>query len=255
MCPIQKDKKIYCEDCEHINWKKLKPELLINHLKGYREEVPMYGYSFVSQYLLLLQEILDSYFLIKGQPIKNGNSAFVDRHWNAYPEQWKALFQTKKRLLAYDNGILSAATAFGKTVVCSYLITQWEEELKRFLVIDEELPEYQTKTGRVKKRTSVIGILKGGKDTMTGIIDIAMIGSLYKKGKFHEKLNTYGMIIMDECHHAASATAQEILKKVNAKHVYGMSATSMRSDNLEKINYMLLGAWWNELAGERRCVG
>lgn len=163
-----------------------------------------------------------------------------------------------QRLLTFDNGILSAATAFGKTVVCSYLIakrkvntlillestdliSQWEDELKRFLTIDEEPPEYKTRTGRIKKRTSVIGTLKSGKDTMTGIVDIAMIGSLYKKGTFHEKLNSYGMVIMDECHHAASATAQEILKKVNAKYVYGVSATPMRSDNLEKINYMLLG--------------
>lgn len=163
-----------------------------------------------------------------------------------------------QRLLAYDHGILSAATAFGKTVVCSYLIaerklntlillestdliSQWEEELERFLTIDEEPPEYRTKTGRIKKRNSVIGTLKGGKDSLTGIVDIAMVGSLYKKGKFHEKLNSYGMVIMDECHHAASATAQEILKKVNAKYVYGVSATPMRSDKLEKINYMLLG--------------
>ena len=163
-----------------------------------------------------------------------------------------------ERLLEYDNGILSAATAFGKTVVCSYLIAQrkvntlillestdlilqWEQELKKFLRINEELPEYQTKTGRTKKRTSVIGSLKGGKDTMNGIIDIAMIGSLYKKGGFHDRINTYGMVIMDECHHAASATAQAILKKVNAKYVYGVSATPIRSDNLEKINYLLLG--------------
>lgn len=163
-----------------------------------------------------------------------------------------------QRLLTYEHGILSAATAFGKTVVCSYLIaerkvntlillestdliSQWEEELGRFLTIDEEPPEYQTKTGRVKKRSSVIGTLKGGKDALTGIVDIAMVGSLYKKGKFHERLNSYGMVIMDECHHAASATAQEILKKVNSKYVYGVSATPMRSDNLEKINYMLLG--------------
>lgn len=163
-----------------------------------------------------------------------------------------------QRLLTFDSGILSAATAFGKTVVCSYLIAerkvntlillestdliaQWEEELRRFLVIDEEPSEYRTKTGRVKKRTSIIGTLKAGKDTMAGIVDIAMIGSLYRKGNFHEKLNSYGMVIMDECHHAASATAQEILKKINAKYVYGVSATPMRSDNLEKINYMLLG--------------
>lgn len=63
----------------------------------------------------------------------------------------------------------------------------------------------------------------------------------YYKGAFHERLNSYGMVIMDECHHAASTMAQRILKKVNAKYVYGVSATPMRSDNLEKINYMLLG--------------
>lgn len=45
----------------------------------------------------------------------------------------------------------------------------------------------------------------------------------------------------DECHHAASATAQEILKKVNARYVYGVSATPVRSDSLEKINFFLLG--------------
>lgn len=163
-----------------------------------------------------------------------------------------------QKLLSYEHGILSAATAFGKTVVCSYLIaqrkvntlillesteliSQWEDELNHFLDIEEEPPEYKTKTGRIKKRQSVIGTLKGGKDTMTGIVDIAMIGSLYKKGDFHERLNSYGMVIMDECHHAASSTAQEILKRVNAKHVYGVSATPMRSDNLEMINYMLLG--------------
>lgn len=121
------------------------------------------------------------------------------------------------------------------------LISQWEDELNKFLHIEEALPEYKTKTGRVKKRESVIGTLKGGRDTLTGIVDIAMIGSLYKRGKFHERLNDYGMVIMDECHHGASATAQEILKQVNAKYVYGVSATPMRSDNLEKINYMLLG--------------
>ena len=64
-----------------------------------------------------------------------------------------------------------------------------------------------------KKRKNVIGILGGGKDTMTGLIDIAMTGSLYKKGAFHEKLDSYGMVIMDECHHAASFTAQEILTR------------------------------------------
>lgn len=29
-----------------------------------------------------------------------------------------------QRLLSFENGVLSAATAFGKTVVCSYLIAE-----------------------------------------------------------------------------------------------------------------------------------
>ena len=163
-----------------------------------------------------------------------------------------------RRLLEHDHGVLSAATAFGKTVVCSYLIAerkvntlillqskdlleQWVEELNKFLTIDEEPPLYKTKTGREKRRDSVIGILHGNKNTLTGIIDVAMVGSMYGKGKFNKRINSYGMVIMDECHHAGSATAAQVLQKINARYVYGVTATPKRGDNLEKIIHMLLG--------------
>ncbi len=162
------------------------------------------------------------------------------------------------RMLQHDHGVLSATTAFGKTVVCSYLISQrkvntlillqskdlqeqWVEELNRFLIIDEEPPTYKTKTGREKKRDSIIGILNGNKNTLTGIIDVAMVGSVYSKGNFHDFINSYGMVIMDECHHCGSNTSVEVMQKVNARYVYGVSATPRRGDNLEKIIYMLLG--------------
>lgn len=163
-----------------------------------------------------------------------------------------------EKMLNYSDGVLSAATAFGKTVVCSYLIAerqvntlillqskdlmiQWVDELNKFLEIDEEPPEYETKTGRKKKRDSVIGVLHGGKNTLTGIVDVAMVGSMYGKGNFNELLNSYGMVIMDECHHSASNTSMELLQKINSKYVYGVSATPKRGDNLDKIIYMMLG--------------
>ena len=113
-----------------------------------------------------------------------------------------------QRLLAFDCGVLSAATAFGKTVVCSYLIAQrkvntlillhskdlleqWVEELNKFLDIDEEPPIYKTKGGREKRRNSAVGILHGSKNTLTGLIDVAMVGSIYSKGKFNELINSY----------------------------------------------------------------
>lgn len=176
-----------------------------------------------------------------------------------------------ERLLAYDHGILSAATAFGKTVVCSYLIAerkvntlillqskdlleQWVEELKKFLSIDEELPVYKTKSGREKRRDSVIGILHGSKNTLTGIVDVAMVGSMYSKGNFNEWINSYGMVIMDECHHCGSNTSIEVMEKVNARYVYGVSATPKRGDNLEKVTYMLLGPIRHSYTAKERAV-
>ncbi|MCM1219318.1 MAG: DEAD/DEAH box helicase family protein [Lachnospiraceae bacterium] len=163
-----------------------------------------------------------------------------------------------EKLLQYDNGILNAATAFGKTVVCcniiakkqintlillqsSTLMEQWQEALEKFLFIDEELPEYETPTGRKKKRKSLIGKLQGAHDSTTGIIDIAMVGSICKNGEYHKRLKEYGLILVDECHHAASDTIADILQEVNAKYIYGVTATPLRGDGLEKINYMLLG--------------
>ena len=161
-------------------------------------------------------------------------------------------------MLQHENGILSAATAFGKTVVCtkliaerrertlillesSALIEQWQKAVETFLTINEELPLYKTKTGRTKRRKSAVGWLQGAHNSLTGIVDIAMVGSLCKNGEYHSKLQDYGMVIVDECHHAASDTVVKVLQKVRAKYVYGVTATPMRGDGLEKINYMLIG--------------
>jgi Uncharacterized protein conserved in bacteria len=163
-----------------------------------------------------------------------------------------------EKMVQSDIGILSAATAFGKTVVCCAMIAkkktnalillqsaalmkQWEEALGKFLTIDEELPEYETPSGRKKKRKNVIGKLRGAHDSTTGIIDIAMVGSLCKQGKYHKRLSEYGLVLLDECHHAASDTIVGVLQQVNAKYVYGVTATPFRGDGLERINSMLLG--------------
>lgn len=49
------------------------------------------------------------------------------------------------------------------------------------------------------------------------------------------------MIMVDECHHAASETIQKILRTARAKYVYGVTATPMREDGLEKSTICLSG--------------
>ncbi|MCH1941253.1 TOTE conflict system archaeo-eukaryotic primase domain-containing protein [Holdemania massiliensis] len=184
----------------------------------------------------------------------NGKKINVEFNGQLKESQENAIKALEKK----DTGILNAATAFGKTVVCcnmiarkkvntlillqsSALIEQWENALKQFLMIDEESPTYTTPSGKIKTRKSLVGKIQGFHDSSTGIIDIAMVGSLCKKGEFHPKLKEYGMVILDECHHAASDTIVDILQVVTAKYVYGVTATPIREDGLEKINYMLLG--------------
>ncbi len=172
-------------------------------------------------------------------------------------------------LLNYDNGVLNAATAFGKTVVSSYLISQrkvntliimqsvslidqWVDELHHFLEINEDLPIYKTKTGIEKQRQDLIGVLHGGKNTLTGIIDVVSVNSIYNKDGNCRLDHEYGMVIVDECHHGASQIFENVLRQINSKYVYGVSANEKRIDRLEKKVYMQLGPIRHQYTSKER---
>lgn len=164
-------------------------------------------------------------------------------------------------LLAEEIGVLSATTAFGKTVIGAYLIgqrkvnalilvhssallEQWKNSLEKFLEIREALPEQPKKRGR-KKKQYLIGQIGAGKNTRSGIVDIAIMQSLFE-GKDAEKevkdfVAEYGMVIVDECHHIAARTFEQVLKMAEAKYVYGLSATPVRKDGHHPIIFMQCG--------------
>lgn len=185
---------------------------------------------------------------------QTGRPINVSFNGELYTEQAHAA----ERMLFYENGVLSAATAFGKTVVGAYLIAQrkvntlilvhtveimhnWIRDLGKFLSINEPLPTYTTPKGRVKQRNSVIGTLSSQKDATGGIVDIAMITSLGRDDDINPIVRNYGMVIMDECHHSAAYTHENVLRAVTAKYVYGMTATATRMDGQAKKIFMQFG--------------
>ena len=164
-------------------------------------------------------------------------------------------------LLQHDTGILSGSTAFGKTIVAIKLIaerkvntlilvdkvsllSQWKKRLSEFLIVNEPLPEQHSnaapKRGR-KKKVSLIGQLGSGKNSLSTIVDIAIMQSLSRKGEVKEYVKNYGMIIADECHHASAFTYEQILKTTNAKYIYGLTATPARKDGHHPILFMHCG--------------
>ena len=162
-----------------------------------------------------------------------------------------------KALLAHDNGVLAATTAFGKTVIGSYLIserkvntlvlvhtsallTQWKNSLHQFLNIEATPPKKRPGRGR-QKQWSPIGMVGAGKENTSGIIDIAIMQSLFDGDEVKKLVRNYGMIIVDECHHIPAVNFEKILKFANAKYVYGLSATPSRQDGHHPLIFMQCG--------------
>ena len=169
------------------------------------------------------------------------------------PEQIPAA----EALLSHNNGVLSATTAFGKTIIAAYLIgqrkvntlvlvhtqallNQWKKALSEFLEINETLPELPKKRGRKKER-SLIGQLGGSKNNLSGFVDIAIMQSLISGDEARELVTDYGMVIVDECHHVSAVSFEQVLKEVNAKYVYGLTATPARQDGHQPIIHMQCG--------------
>ena len=161
-------------------------------------------------------------------------------------------------LLDKNIGVLSATTAFGKTVVASYMIgqrktntlilvhtqalmAQWKKSLETFLHFD--ITPSEEKKGRGRKRVwSPVGVLGAGKDTLHGIVDVAVMQSLVNGDEVKELVRNYGMIIVDECHHVSAVNFETILKYANAKYVHGLTATPTRQDGHHPIIFMQCGA-------------
>jgi superfamily II DNA or RNA helicase len=89
------------------------------------------------------------------------------------------------------------------------------------------------------KKKHVSGRIGAGKNTLSGIIDIAVMQLLSRQKEVKEYVKNYGLIIADECHYASAFTCEQILKTTHAKYVYGLTATPTRKDGHRPIHPVL----------------
>jgi superfamily II DNA or RNA helicase len=145
-------------------------------------------------------------------------------------------------VLGHEIGVLSAPTAFGKTVIAArliahrrvntlvvvhrqHLLDQWRERLAAFL----DLP--------IKE----IGQFGAGKKRPTGRLDVALIQSLQRKGEVNDLVAAYGQVIVDECHHISAFSFERVLRDVKARFVVGLTATPVRKDGHHPVVIMQCG--------------
>jgi superfamily II DNA or RNA helicase len=156
----------------------------------------------------------------------------------------------------YDDGIICAPTAFGKTAVAAWLIAerrvktlvlvhrqqlldQWRERLALFL----EIP------------INNIGQIGGGKKSRSGGIDVGMLQSLNRSGEVADLVADYGQVIVDECHHLSAFSFEQALRRVKAKYVVGLTATPIRKDGHHPIINMQCGPIRYHLSEKKMAAG
>jgi len=146
------------------------------------------------------------------------------------------------KILSYNRGILVAPSGSGKTVVGISVIAsrgvntlilvnrrplmeQWRNQLASFVDIDP----------------AKIGQIGGGKDKRTGVLDVAMLQSLFKNKQVSDFVAEYGHVIVDECHHIPAFTFEQVVRQAKARYVLGLTATPYRRDGHQPIILMQCG--------------
>ena len=172
-------------------------------------------------------------------------------HGTLRPEQQAAA----EAMFEHDTGVLAATTAFGKTVVAAWLIShrrvntlvlvhrqqlleQWIERLSAFLDVPAK----------------TIGRLGGGKNRLTGILDVALIQSLVRKGRVDDRIQAYGHLVVDECHHLSARSFEVVVRRAKAQFVMGLSATVTRKDGHHPIIFMQCGPLRHRVDAKRQAA-
>lgn len=170
------------------------------------------------------------------------------------------LDRTQKRaagkILKSDTGVLVAPPGTGKTVVAINVIAarktnalvlvhrkplmeQWRARLSSFLGID----------------LNDIGQFGAGKNKSNGMLDIAMLQSMERKGAVDDRIIDYGFIVADECHHISAVSFERVLARARAKYVLGLTATPYRKDGHHPIIHMQCGPIIHEIKKENSAGG
>ena len=145
-------------------------------------------------------------------------------------------------LLQHDTGVLAATTAFGKTIVAAFMIATRKTNTLILVHRRQLMEQWLTRLGTfLDLPASSIGQIGGGKRQPSGIVDVAVIQSLVRKGQVDDIVADYGQLVVDECHHVSAVSFEAAIREGKAKYVLGLSATVTRKDGQHPIIFMQCG--------------
>ena len=144
-----------------------------------------------------------------------------------------------------EFGVITAPPGSGKTVIGLKVIAEKQQPalivVHRKQLLEQWIERIQAFLGILKNE---IGRIGQGKAKPGKAITVAMIQSLGKyldKQETDEFAQSFGTIIVDECHHIPAETFRNTISKLSSYYQYGLTATPFRKGNDSKIIFTHLG--------------
>ena len=158
---------------------------------------------------------------------------------------WEYQLPAQEAATKKDFGVIVAPPGTGKTVVSLAIIKDKQQPalilVHRKQLADQWVERIESFLGIPKKD---IGRIGQGKSKPGKHITVAMIQSMEKAIQSTEQselCNSFGTIIIDECHHVPADTYQRVISKLNSYYMYGLTATPFRKYNDGKLIFIHLG--------------
>lgn len=141
-----------------------------------------------------------------------------------------------------DFGVIVSPPGSGKTIIGLEIIVQKRQPalivVHRKQLFDQWIERIQ---GFLKIPKREIGQIGDQKFTIGKEITVAMIQSLTRSEKISKIANSFGTIIVDECHHIPAKSFREAIVNFNSFYLYGLTSTPKRKNNDEKMIYVYIG--------------
>jgi superfamily II DNA or RNA helicase len=144
-----------------------------------------------------------------------------------------------------DFGVIVAPPGSGKTIVGLKIISDRSQPaliiVHRKQLVEQWIERIETFLGIPKHE---IGRIGQGKSKIGNKITIATIQSLSKelnKPESDSFTNSFGTVLVDECHHIPAKTYRDTIAKLPTYYLYGLTATPFRKYNDGKIIFFHLG--------------
>ncbi len=141
-----------------------------------------------------------------------------------------------------DFGVIVSPPGSGKTVIGLEIIVEKKQPaliiVHRKQLFDQWIERIQNFLKIPKKEIGQIG---NGKNKTGKKITIAMIQSLSKLKDYSKISNSFGTIIIDECHHIPAKSFREAIINLNSYYLYGLTATPKRKNNDQKLIFIFIG--------------